>query len=465
VSDLAELLDIPRIVISASGSSSGKTMISSGLAKCLVKRGFKVQTFKVGPDFIDPQYLTMASGRQCVNLDSWLMSEEEMLRDFVEYARGADIALIEGVRSLYDSGDPLSLRGSTWLVAKVLRAPVLLVVDVSGINMGAAAIAKGFSTLTEGVRVEGVVLNKVRSFIHMVKAKAAVEKMAGIPVIGAIPVLSELKVEMRHLGLRPALEKRAKALESIEKWREIVECNLNVRLIEDIAKSAPPIRLERKTSRRRPKGKVKVAVALDEAFNFYYRQNMDLLEALGAELVPFSPLTSSSLSEASGVLMGGGYPQLFLVQLEGNESLRRSLKKLVEDECPTYAECGGLMYLCEEIEDFSGVKVRGVSVIPGRCSISRSTRFLGYTRHRVVRDNPLSKAGGEVKGHEFHYSSIEVRGEVKYAYEVLRGYGVDGRHDGIVTHEALASYTHVLASGQEHLFERFLEKCLAYSRR
>ena len=464
---MIEKIDIPRIVIAASGSSSGKTMITAGLARCLVKRGFKVQTFKVGPDFIDPQYLTMASGRTCVNLDSWLMREDDILRDFTYYARDTDIALIEGVRSLYDSADPLSLKGSTWLVASIIKSPVILVIDISGINMGAAAIAKGFSTLMEGVEVKGVILNKARGKSHAVKAKAAIESMAKLRVIGILPRLEELEVKMRHLGLTPAMERRVKAEETIEKWCSMVNENIDVDSLIEIAKSAPPLSIKafKPPYEACNRQSVRIAIALDEAFNFYYKQNIDTLRRLGADIVTFSPLMDNSLREVSGLIVGGGYPQLFLAQLQENESIMMNLKKLIEDECPTYAECGGLMYLCEEIMDFRGFKAKGVSIIPATCKISKSTRFLGYTIHRVVQDNVLSKTGSEVKGHEFHYSSIEVKGDVKYAYEVLRGYGINGKRDGIIIHNALASYTHILASGQEHLFKRFIESCSAYSKR
>ena len=464
---MKEKIKIPRIVIAASGSSSGKTMITAGLARCLVKRGYRVQTFKVGPDFIDPQYLTMASGRPCVNLDSWLMREDDILRDFTYYARDADIALIEGVRSLYDSADPLSLKGSTWSIASIIRSPVILVIDISGINMGAAAIAKGFSTLMEGVEVKGVILNKARGKSHAVKAKEAIESMAKLRVIGVLPRLEELEVEMRHLGLMPVMERRVKAEEAIEKWCNAVNESINVDSIIEIAKNSPPLSAKALNPpyEEHIRQSVKIAIALDEAFNFYYKQNIDILKRLGADIVTFSPLMDSSLRGISGLIIGGGYPQLFLAQLQENESIMRSLKKLIEDECPTYAECGGLMYLCEEIVDFRGFKAKGVSIIPATCKMSKSTRFLGYTIHRVIRDNVLSKTGGKVKGHEFHYSSIEVKGDVKYAYEVLRGYGIDGKHDGIVIHNALASYTHILASSQEHLFKRFIENCLMYSKR
>jgi len=463
---MTEKINIPRLVIAASSSSAGKTMITAGLARCLVKRGFKVQTFKVGPDFIDPQYLALASRRPCVNLDSWLMREEDVLRDFAHYAHDADIALIEGVRSLYDSADPLSLKGSTWLVADIIKSPIILIIDISGINIGAAAIAKGFSTLMEGVEIKGVILNKARGKGHVVKAKSAVESMAKLRVVGVLPRLEELEVEMRHLGLMPAMEKRVKAEEAIERWSNIIDENVNVDYVIEIAKTAPPLSIEMSNPSYEACNhhSIKVAIALDEAFNFYYKQNIDMLRRLGADIVTFSPLMDNSLEEISGLIIGGGYPQLFLAQLQENTLMISCLKKLIEDECPTYAECGGLMYLCEEIIDFSGFKARGVAIIPATCRISRSTRSLGYTIHRVIHDNVLSRSGDSVKGHEFHYSSIELRSDVNYAYEVLRGYGIDGRHDGIIVHNTLASYTHILASSQENLFRRFIESCLHYSK-
>ncbi|MEM4424710.1 MAG: cobyrinate a,c-diamide synthase [Candidatus Nezhaarchaeales archaeon] len=464
---MVERIAIPRVVIAGSGSSSGKTMITTGLARCLAKRGLKVQTFKVGPDFIDPQYLTLASGRPCVNLDSWLMTEEDVLKDFIEYSQDVDLVLIEGVRSLYDSAEPLSLRGSTWSIANIIKAPIILVIDVSGINIGAAAIAKGFSTLINDTKIMGVILNKVRGKAHTIKARAAVEGMAKLKVVGAIPKLEDLKVEMRHLGLVPAIEKKLIANDIIEKWCHLIEESVDVDKVIEIAREAPTLVLEKPLPRLTEQSnlKVKVAVAFDEAFNFYYKQNLDVLRRFGAEIVFFSPLRDSSLKGSSGLIIGGGYPQLFLAELQGNASIMLELKRLIEDECPTYAECGGLVYLCEEIEDFEGRRAEGLSIIPAKCRMNRHSRFLSYTHHKVIHDNVLSTSGAEVRGHEFHYSTITVNGDVKYAYEVLRGFGIDGKHDGIVIHNALASYTHILASGQEHLLKRFVNNCLHYSRR
>lgn len=462
---MVKIITIPRVVIAGSGSSSGKTMITAGLARCLTKRGFKVQTFKVGPDFIDPQYLTLASGRACVNLDSWITTEDYVLRDFAHYSQDADIALIEGVRSLYDSAEPLNLKGSTFSIASITRSPIVLVIDVSGINIGAAAIAKGFSTLIDGVEIRGVLLNKARGRFHAIKARAAVESMTKLQVLGVIPRIEALKVEMRHLGLIPAMERRSAINKIIEKWCSLIEENVDVDEIVKITERAPPLTMKEHPSLvKRPDRKVKIAIALDEAFNFYYKQNLDALRCFGADIVFFSPLRDSSLSDVSGIILGGGYPQLFLAVLQSNTLLMRELKKLIEDECPTYAECGGLIYLCEEVEDFDGRRARGLSIIPAKCKMSRLSRFLGYTHHRVICDNVLSTPGTEVKGHEFHYSSITVESDVKYAYEVLRGYGIDGKHDGIVIHNALASYTHVLASGQERLLERFVNNCVHYSK-
>lgn len=463
---MVEKVNVPRVVIAGSGSSSGKTMITAGLARCLVKRGFKVQTFKVGPDFIDPQYLTLASGRPCVNLDSWIMSEDCVLRDFAHYVQDTDIVLVEGVRSLYDSAEPMSFRGSTWSIASIIKAPIILTIDVSGMNIGAAAIAKGFSTLVSDVKIMGVVLNKVRGKLHALKTKIAVENMAKLKVIGVIPWIEDLKIEMRHLGLVPAIERWSAISKVIDKWCNFIEENVDIDEVIKIAQEAPTLTLDKPLqSIEQGNSKVKVAIAFDEAFNFYYKQNLDVLRWLGADVIFFSPLKDSSLKNVSGIFLGGGYPQLFLVELENNTSMAHELRRLIEDGCPTYAECGGLMYLCEEVEDFEGRSAKGLSIIPARCKMSKYSRFLSYTHHRVVCDNVLSTPGAEVRGHEFHYSTITVDEDVKYAYEVLRGYGVDGKHDGIVIYNMLASYTHVLASGQEHLFKRFVDNCLRYSRR
>lgn len=448
---------IPRVVISASNSGSGKTMLTCGIARALRKRGYEVQTFKVGPDFIDPKYLTIASGRKAVNLDSCLMSEEEILRDFENYCEGADLAIVEGVRSLYDSSDPLSLKGSTFSVARIIKAPILLVVDIRGLNMGSAAIVKGFAELFNA-DIRGVILNSSRGERHELKARRAVEELAGIRVLGTIPRKKELEISMRHLGLITVEGIEKEVEEKVERWAEIVEERLDLEGLLRIAQQAeemPRIREETK----RKNFDVKVAVALDKAFNFYYTQNFDRLKALGANFVFFSPLESVFPEEAEGILIGGGYPEIFVREFDKDSM--NSLRKKIEDDCPAYAECGGLMFLCEKLV-VRGEKFDGVGIIPADAIFDLSRRFLGYTRARVIEDNVLSVKGEIHLGHEFHYSYLDTGRDIKYAYELERGYGIDGFHDGILSHDCLASYMHMLIPERNAV--RFLEKCKKYGK-
>lgn len=447
---------IPRVVISASNSSSGKTMLTCGIARALRKRGYEVQTFKVGPDFIDPKYLTLASGRRAINLDSWLMTEEEILRDFESYCEGADLAIIEGVRSLYDSSDPLSLKGSTFSVAKILRAPILLTVDIRGLNLGSAAIVKGFASLFEA-DIRGVILNSSRSERHELKARKAVEELAKIQVLGTIPRRKELEIGMRHLGLITVEEIEREVEEKIEKWAEIVEQRLNLEELVRIAESAEEIPDIRESVEKKEPD-VSIAVALDKCFNFYYAQNLDRLKALGANLKFFSPL-EPHFPEADGIIIGGGYPEIFAGEFD--RVAMRLLRERIEDSCPCYAECGGLMLLCDKLV-VEGKKFKGVGLIPAEAVLDLSKRFLGYTRARVVEDNVLSEKGDIVLGHEFHYSYLDAT-DFKYAYELERGYGIDGVHDGILVHKCLASYIHVLFS--ERQVRKFVENCRKYGRR
>lgn len=449
---------IPRVLISASNSSSGKTMLTCGIARALSNRGYKVQTFKVGPDFIDPKYLTLASGRRAVNLDSWLMSEEEVLRDFEKYCDGADIAIIEGVRSLYDSSDPLSLKGSTFSIANILKAPILLTVDIRGLNMGVAAIVKGFASLFDA-KIHGVILNSSRSERHELKAKKAVEELTKIRVLGAIPRKKELEIGMRHLGLITVEEIEKEVEEKIKRWAEIVEERLNLDELLKIAERAETLPEIRDQSEKQDFD-VNVAVALDKSFNFYYAQNLDKLKVFGANLRFFSPLEGNLPDEADGIIIGGGYPEVFA--REFNKKAMNYLKNKIEDNCPSYAECGGLMFLCKKIV-VSGKKFEGVGLIPAEAVLDLSRRFLGYTKAKVVEDNVISKKGEQILGHEFHYSFLDLEKDMKYAYELERGYGIDGIHDGIILHNCLASYMHTLFSAERA--KEFLEKCRKYKKK
>lgn len=449
---------IPRVLISASNSSSGKTMLTCGIARALTLRGYKVQTFKVGPDFIDPKYLSLASGRRAVNLDSWLMSEDEVLRDFEKYCEGADLAIIEGVRSLYDSSDPLSLKGSTFSIAKILKAPILLTVDIRGLNMGTAAIVKGFVSLFDA-NIQGVILNSSRSERHELKAKKAVEELTNIRVLGAIPRKKELEIGMRHLGLITVEEIEKEVEEKVKKWAEIVEERLDLDELLRIAESAEELP-EIKERFEKSDLDVNIAIALDKSFNFYYAQNLDTLKALGANLRFFSTLEGNLPDETDGIIIGGGYPEVFA--REFNKKVMISLKNKIEDDCPSYAECGGLMFLCKKIV-VSGEKFEGVGVIPAEAILDLSRRFLGYTRAKVVEDNVISKKGEQILGHEFHYSFLDLERDMKYAYELERGFGIDGIHDGIILHNCLASYMHTFFSAERA--EEFLEKCREYKKK
>ncbi|MEM2190351.1 MAG: cobyrinate a,c-diamide synthase [Archaeoglobaceae archaeon] len=450
---------IPRIVISASNSSSGKTMLTCGISRALRKRGYKVQTFKVGPDFIDPQYLSLASGRKAVNLDSWLMSEEAILRDFEKYCNEADIAIIEGVRSLYDSSDPLSLKGSTYSVANILKAPILLTIDIRGLNMGSAAIAKGFVSLFNA-NIKGVILNSARSEIHELKAKKAVEELAKIKVLGVIPRKKELEIGMRHLGLITVKEIEKEVENRIEKWSEVVEEKLELEELLRIAEEAEELS-EVDEEAKNEEFDVNVAIAFDKCFNFYYAQNLNYLKSFGANLKFFSPLESESFEDIDGFMIGGGYPEIY--GGEFNKATMRSLKKKIEDECPCYAECGGLMFLCSRIIAY-GREFEGVGLISADVVLDVSKRFLGYTRAKVLRDNVVSLKNDTILGHEFHYSYLDPAEDLKYAYELERGYGIDGKRDGIILHNCLASYMHVLFS-DPRMPRRFLEMCKNYKRK
>ena len=459
--------NIPRILISADRSSSGKTTISMGLMAALVSRGYKVQPFKVALDYIDPSYHTEITGRFCRNLDGYLMDENGILDVYThacDAGEKADIAIIEGVRGLYEGFDSLSDLGSTAQIAKILNCPVIFVINARSITRSSAALINGYRNFDPDVEIAGVILNNIGSRRHAEKAKEAIEHYTGVPVIGIVPRDPAMQISMRHLGLMPALEGRRRLgdggfearLHGIE---EIINKGIDVDRFMEIAKSAKPLKSPDNSvfssvsdpGAPRPK----IGVALDEAFNFYYRDNIDLLNLAGAEIVYFSPVKDHSLPEVDGLYIGGGYPELFAAELEANESMRQDIKKASAAGMPIYAECGGLMYLTEKIS--TGVPGKGtyhdasmpestysmVGALPGH-TIMGQTRVVSYNIGTLNQDCLLGKKGNSFKGHEFHHSEIwEIPEDAEFAITLSRGTGIKNGMDGLISGNTLGSYAHL----------------------
>jgi len=441
---------MPRLLISAAHKSSGKTTITIGLCAALNARGIKVQPFKKGPDFIDPMWLSTASGRVCRNLDFYLMDRDEIVKTHQRHAAGADVSLIEGNNGLYDGLD-LDGSDSNAALAKLLQAPVVLVINTRGMTRGIAPLILGYQAFDRDIRIAGVILNNLGGDRHESKLRSVVEHYTDVPVIGAVHHDKRLEIVERHLGLMPSNEAEA-AMRRVNEIGALVGAQVDLDRLLAAASSAPPLPVSTDHEagpRAFPPPQIRIGWAKDRAFGFYYAEDLDALRAAGAELVELDTLSDKRLPDVDGLFIGGGFPELFMKELEANESLRAEIRQRIEDGMPVYAECGGLMYLARSVT-WHGQKHDMVGVIPGDVLMHEKPVGRGYIRLNETGENPWPNLASltpprEVRGHEFHYSSLEnldTRG-LKFAYEVKRGHGIDGHRDGIVYKNVLASYAHL----------------------
>lgn len=447
-----------RLLISAAHKSSGKTTVSIGLVQALSARGLKVQTFKKGPDYIDPMWLAAASGRPCRNLDFYLMQREEIQRLFAQESQGADLSLVEGNKGLYD-GLELDGSNSNAALAKLLHMPVVLVLDTRGVIRGVAPLLLGYQAFDREVQIAGVILNHVGGSRHESKLRAVVEHYTDIPVLGMVQSNKALSIDERHLGLMPANETDVAAKHITEMGR-IIGGQVDLDKLIAIAQAAPPLAIPRPTAiRQNIPSSLRIGIAQDAAFGFYYADDLDALRAAGAELVPFSPLRDAKLPAVDGLFLGGGFPEVFARELSENQGLRNEIHDAIEAGLPAYAECGGLMYLARSIA-WHDEKHDMAGVIPGDVVMHEKPVGRGYVRLKETSHFPWPGAQPqEIKAHEFHYSSLEhLPPNLIYAYEVLRGYGVNGTHDGIVHKNLLASYTHLRSVDNYNWAARFVER-------
>ncbi|MFZ3089062.1 MAG: cobyrinate a,c-diamide synthase [Nitrospirota bacterium] len=438
----------PRIVISAAHGRSGKTTLTIGLGAALERRGLKVQPFKKGPDYIDPSWLTAAAGNYCRNLDLFMMGQDGVKKTFITASSVADISIIEGNKGLYDSVD-IEGENSTANIARILNAPVILVIDSARMTRSVAALVNGYVNFEPDINIAGVILNNVSGSRHEAKLRAALERYCQIEVLGCLPRSSQLNIPERHLGLVPQKED-SDLIPAIENIRKIVETNVNIDRIIEIARDTKQIE---GSKGQRVKGSkvadVKIGVPLDKAFSFYYLENFDALRDAGAEIVFFDAINDKHLPDVDALYVGGGFPEVFMDELEANQSLRREIHNAIENKMPVYAECGGLMYLSRSISWNGDVK-KMVGVLPCDIEMTKRVQAHGYTI--------LMKADGEeLRGHEFHYSRVRNLGDVKFLYKVMRGKGIDGKHDGIIYKNVIASYAHLNAIGSPQWAEEFVE--------
>jgi cobyrinic acid a,c-diamide synthase len=461
--------EIPRLLISAAHKSSGKTTISIGLCQALRERGVDVQPFKKGPDYIDPMWLSAAARRDCRNLDFNLMGRPEIAAYFERHAAGADLALIEGNKGLYDGLD-LDGSNSNAALAALVRAPVVLVIDARGMTRGIAPLILGFQAFDRGIDIAGVILNNLGGARHEAKLRAVIEHYTDVPVLGAVHHDARIEIVERHLGLMPSNE-------STEAAARISEIGAAVARQVDLERVLEVAGWRSSTHRRgssrsaaamaafAPAADVRIGWARDRAFGFYYADDLDALRQAGAQLVPVDTLRDARLPPLDGLFIGGGFPESVMRELEANAALRADVRRAAQGGLPVYAECGGLMYLARSIR-WNGVTRQMTGVIPADVVMHDKPAGRGYVRLRETKHHPwpqLAVAGGSVvSAHEFHYSTLENIGAgVRFGYDVLRGYGIDGHRDGIVHQNVFASYAHLRSVGAHNWAQRFV----AFARR
>lgn len=450
-------MQIPRITITGATSGVGKTSITCAIIYALQKKGFSVQPFKVGPDYIDPSYLSSISKHEAFNLDVWLMGKNQLLNSFVSNSN-SDVSIIEGVMGYYDGFGGDSNYASTHHVASITKSPVLLILDASKTSRSIAATAVGFQKFHKNSRISGIILNKIASKKHEDLCRKAL-KITKLPIIGVIYKNSEVNFESRHLGLIPVREKNLKS--KIEKNSKIISDSIDIEKIIQIMKN--PIPLLKNVEIKIKKPTTTIAIALDGSFNFYYRDNLNALRREGANLKFFSPINNKKLPESDGIYIGGGFPEILGNLLEKNYIMKKSIKRLSEDCAPIYAECGGLMYLTKSI-DYGNKKFKMIGLFDADTKMTKKMK-LNYTRGKIVLKNTIANKTHKLCGHEFHYSELDsVSPDAKFAYELDIGLGIKNQKDGLIQHNTLASYGHLYFDSSDYA-KIFVKNCINYSRR
>ena len=430
-----------KILIAGTNSGVGKTTISLGIMQALTKRNLKVQPYKVGPDYIDPSYHTFITGRDSRNLDSYMLDDEKIKYIFKNASKDADISVIEGVMGLYDGfGIDLNSCTSSY-TSKILKSPVILVINGKAMSSSAAAMVLGYKELDKEVNIKGVIVNNVKTKNHYELIKESIEKYCNVEVLGYFPPNEKFKLDSRHLGLVPSVEIEALTEKFYDLGSEI-EKYINIDRLIEISESK-----EIETSfelNELPKFKNKsIAVAYDKAFNFYYKENLELLNQMNIEIKTFSPLYDEIVAKADCIYIGGGFPEVFAKELGINKKMRESIKKAHENNVPIYAECGGLMYLGEKLLDLDGNEYEMVGIFEGISKMTKSLKRFGYCDGIAKVDTVFSNKGDVIKGHEFHHSEFNSNEECSYKMVKKRGNKiVDEWYGGYSKGNTLATYLH-----------------------
>jgi cobyrinic acid a,c-diamide synthase len=447
-------------LISAAHKSSGKTSISIGLCAAYRRKDKHVQSFKKGPDYIDPLWLSSASGRSCYNLDFYNMSNEEIVHAYLRHKIQADITIIEGNKGLYDG---LDLKGcnSNAALAKLLQVPVVLVLDARGMTRGIAPLVLGYQSFEPSLNIVGVILNKLGGSRHESKLRAVLEYYTDVNVLGAVHFDENVEINERHLGLVPSNESDI-ADKLINRLATAVEQQVDMSRLYEVT-NLPVTQNSQAEYVTSPLVKffsqIKIAIPKDEAFGFYYQSDIEAFTQSGVEIVYFNALKDALLPEVDGLFIGGGFPETQMRALSENTALKQAIKLAIENGLPTYAECGGLMYLTESIE-WQGNVAKMVGIIPAKTKMNVKPQGRGYVQLQETTNFPWPKSTDNsplIYAHEFHYSSlVELSADIKFGYKVTRGAGIDGENDGIVMHNLFASYSHLKDVEQNRWVSRFL---------
>ena len=451
---------IPRLMIVAPSSGCGKSVIASGLMAAYSQR-FPVQGYKVGPDYIDPMYHTAATHRPSRNLDTWMLSQDDVKRIFMRATQGVSLSIIEGVMGFFDGYGADPLDGSSAGVAVLLQTPVILVIDCAKMSGSASALVHGFHTFCPPVQLAGVICNRVGSRQHSEWLIEAIEKRNNLPVLGCIPRLESLEVPERHLGLFTVDERESEVQEFLAKVGEIIEQNVDLKRLLAIAEQAPSLPFEPEPIVSTTE-KVRVAVARDEAFCFYYEDNLDALRRWGAEIVFFSPLRDTRLpEEIGGIYFGGGYPELYAKTLSANQTMIQKIVEYSQLNLPIYAECGGLMYLTQSFRDAND-HYPMVGLLPGWCEMGERLN-MGYREVETIRPTLLSEPGMALRGHEFHYSRWENPLADQAIYRMIPRNGDSPvSFEGYGNNHVQASYIHLHFDQNALLAKKLVGTCLSW---
>lgn len=438
--------------ISAAHKSSGKTIISLGLCRAISNLNSKVQSFKKGPDYIDPIWLAKATHQPCYNLDFFNMSPEEILDLYNNHSASSDVSIVEGNKGLFDG---MSVDGgdANADLAKSLNLPVILVIDTNGMTRGIAPLLQGYQNFDHGVNIQGVILNKVGGDRHESKLINAIEYYTDLKVYGSVQRNKELDIDERHLGLMPANEDDKSEIK-INRISEIIADSINIQKV--LSDTNNDIVSQSKTRESIPSS-LTIAIPMDVAFGFYYQDDLNLFEELGTKISYFDAIKDSKLPECDGLFIGGGFPEMNLEELSSNKSLLTDIQNKINAGLPTYAECGGLMYLTNNIE-YLGRNFPMAGVINANTVMTQRPVGRGYVEIEPTDNHPWKDVSKKISAHEFHYSRLEnISTDYEYAYNVLRGVGISNKKDGIITKNLLATYSHLRSVGGNLWVQQFIE--------